>query len=70
MGLITNLTWKKLAFVLILICPMIFALIAFPFVYEDALQPVISILSGILGFTMREMFERDPPIEEVKKYGR
>jgi len=57
MALITNLTWKKLIFVVLLVCPMIFALIAYPFFYVEALQPAISILSGLLGFTMRELFE-------------
>lgn len=64
MALISNLSWKQLVFVSIIICPMIFALIIYPFFYPEGLQPSISILSGLLGLSIRELFEHSAAIDK------
>lgn len=57
MALITNLTWKKLIFVVLIVAPMIFFVGMYPFFYKDALQPAMVALSGAFGFVVRELFE-------------
>lgn len=64
MALINNLSRRQLVFVGLIICPMIFAVITYPFFFPEGLQPAISILSGLLGFSLRELFENSPDERE------